>query len=82
MAKQTEAQKKANNKYKKNKTKLQTLQYTLQDYDVIKAYCKHINSPVSTWMKSVIRSAIDSDPTFVYNPEDDDTIEQNYKLIK
>lgn len=71
MAKQTEAQKKANNKYRREKTKIFQLQYPTNKHQMIMAYAAHINKPATTWIKQLIDDAINSDPTFNYTPEEE-----------
>lgn len=71
MAKQTEAQKKANNKYRREKTKIFQLQYPTHKHQIIMAYALHINKPATTWIKQLIDDAITSDPTFTYTPEEE-----------
>jgi hypothetical protein len=71
MAKQTEAQKKAVLKYRHSKVKYLQLQYTIEDFRIIDAYCKHINSPLATWVKELIEREIESDNSFTYVPGDE-----------
>ena len=71
MAKQTEAQKRATLKYRHSKVKYLQLQYTLDEFRVVDAYCKHINSPLATWAKELIRREIESDNSFTYIPDDE-----------
>ena len=71
MAKQTEAQKKANNKYRREKTKIFQLQYPTNKHQMVMAYAAHINKPATTWIKQLIDDAIASDPTFTYTPEEE-----------
>lgn len=75
MAKQTEAQKRAVLKYRSSKAKQLRVQYTVEEYAMIEAYCKHINSPIGTWIHKLARDAINSDPTFTYTPEEGSTHE-------
>ena len=71
MAKQTEAQKKAVIKYRSNKAKQLRVQYTIEEYNKLDAYCVHINSPIGAWIHKLTRDAIASDPTFTYTPEEE-----------
>lgn len=80
MAKQTEAQKRANNKYRREKTKIIQLQYPTEKHHIIMAYATHINKPASTWIKQLIEEAINSDPTFTYSPEDKENQDDNSSL--
>lgn len=80
MVKQTEAQRRANNKYRKEKTKIFQLQYPIQKYNMIIAYITHINKPAATWIKQLIDDAIAADPTFTYIPEDEEGQDDNSDL--
>lgn len=71
MAKETAAHRKANYKYKKNRSRFVQLQYTISDFDVLEKYCKHINTPIATWIKTLILNAINSDSTFTYTSEEE-----------
>ena len=72
MAKQTEAQKKAHNKYRTEKQKGIAIQWPTAKHEIVMAYAKHINMPAITWIKKLIFDAISSDPTFTYTPEEED----------
>ena len=80
MAKQTEAQKRANNKYRREKTRIFQLQYPTNKHQMIMAYAAHINKPATTWIKELIDDAIASDPTFIYNPEEEENQNDNSSL--
>lgn len=80
MVKQTEAQRRANNKYRKEKTKIFQLQYPIQKYNMIIAYITHINKPAATWIKQLIDDAIAADPTFTYVQEDEEGQDDNSDL--
>ena len=67
----TDAQKRAVKKYRKSRTHALVIYFPNKEYDRIDVYCKYINSPVATFVRKLIRDAIDSDPTFTYNLEDD-----------
>ena len=69
MAKETEAQRKARLKYRKEKTHLFQIQFPIYEYNKLYAYCKHINMPIATWVRSLIWKAIDSDNTFSYDSD-------------
>lgn len=71
MRKESEAQRTSNLKYRKNHTHTLLMNFPNSKYDIIDAYCKHINSPVATWVRGLIWNAIDSDKTFNYIPNDD-----------
>jgi len=75
VAKQTEIQKKANKKYRSSKAKQLRVQYTLKEYALMEAYCKHINSPIGAWIHNLTRNTISADPTFTYTPEDEEESE-------
>ena len=66
MTKETEAQRRARLKYRKQKTHLLQVQFPIYEYEKIAAYCKHVNLPIATWFRKLIWEAIDSDSTFVY----------------
>jgi len=71
MSKETDAQRAAKLKYRKNSTHSLVINFPNAKYDIIDAYCKHINSPVATWVRSLIWDVINSDKTFNYIPNDD-----------
>lgn len=75
MAKETEAQRRATLKYRKTKVKQVLLQYPIRDFRIVDAYCKHINMPLATWIKSLIKREIESDKSFVYIPTDESDID-------
>lgn len=79
MAKQTEAQRQNVLKYRKTKVKFLQLQYPINEFKVIDAYCKHINSPLATWVKQLIRREIESDSSFVYIPSDESNEEIKWR---
>ena len=62
-----EAQKRARNKYRKNSTHTLIIYYPNAEYAIIEAYCKHINSPVATFVRKLIRDAVISDESFYYD---------------
>ena len=72
MAKYTEAQRKAVLKYRKEKTHSLVMNFPNNDWKTIESYCQYIQSPIATWIRKLIWGAISSDPTFTYNPEEED----------
>lgn len=56
--KESEAQRRAKLKYRSDKRKHIQLEYSLEEYEQIKEYCKSLNVPVATWCKSAIEKAM------------------------
>lgn len=73
----TEAQKKAEQKYRKNSTHSLVMNFPNSDWNRLFAYCQHTNYPVATWVRKLIWNAIDSDPTFTYIPEENGNQDDN-----
>jgi len=63
-----ESRRNAVNKYRKQGTHALVIHFPNAEYAEIDAYCKHINSPVATFVRKQIHKAIDSDSSFVYTP--------------
>lgn len=61
MAKISEAKKRADAKYRKEKTHLIQLQYPVERYNEIKDFCDKKEVSVATWCKSVIDKAMKED---------------------
>ena len=80
MAKQTEAQKRAVIKYRSSKAKQLRVQYTVEEYAMLEAYCKHINSHIGSFIHKLVRDTIASDPTFTYNSEDKENQDDDSSL--
>lgn len=70
MAKSTEAHKKAVLKYRKESTHSLVLIFPNKKWKVIESYCKYINMPIATWVRSLIWNTIESDASFTYSEED------------
>ena len=71
MRKETEAQRRAKLKYRKNNTHSLVIAFPNAEYAKIYTYCKYINSPVATFVRKTIHQVIDSDPTFTYTSEEE-----------
>ena len=61
MAPITEAKRKADLKYRAAKRKQIVLDYSIEDFERVKAYCQDKNVPVATWCKAVIEKAMKDD---------------------
>jgi len=61
MAKISEAKKRADAKYRKEKTHLIQLQYPVERYNEIKDFCDKKEVSVATWCKLVIDKAMKED---------------------
>lgn len=67
MPKETEAQRRAHLKYRKEKTHSLVMNFPKQDFEIIEKYCALIQFPVATWVRSLIWKEIEANATFEYS---------------